>query len=30
MEIDTRPAWLSRAMNKNTPTRGQATVQTAT
>ncbi len=29
MEIDTRPAWLSRAMNKNTPTRGQATVQTA-
>jgi len=29
MEIDTRPAWLSRAMNRNTPTRGQATVQTA-
>jgi len=29
MEIDNRPAWLSRAMNKNTPTRGQATVQTA-
>jgi hypothetical protein len=29
MEIDTRPAWLSRAMNRNTPSKRGATVQTA-
>ena len=28
MEIDNRPAWLSRAMNRNTPSKGGATVQT--
>lgn len=28
MEIDNRPAWLSRAMNRNTPTKNGATVQT--
>jgi len=29
MEIDKRPAWLSRAMNRKTPTKNGATVQTA-
>tara|TARA_A100001388_G_scaffold47414_1_gene31338 strand:+ start:10927 stop:13746 length:2820 start_codon:yes stop_codon:yes gene_type:complete len=29
MELDNRPAWLSRAMNKNTPSKNGATVQTA-
>ena len=29
MEIDKRPAWLSRAMNKNTPTKNGATVRTS-
>jgi len=28
MEIDKRPAWLSRAMNRNTPTKNRATVRT--
>ena len=28
MEIDNRPAWLSRAMNRKTPTKNRATVRT--